>query len=153
MLRRLTVLFVGLLALHALPSAAQGQAVPQWSPPTRDMPAMPRMAELQGDWLGGVEAWFSGVEQVSGVSPARLRAVGEARQGSERAQIVRFTSGPLPVAVWSDRNGDGRLDMLELYRGGTMVIQLIDADYDGRANVMRIHDASGALVREERLNR
>ncbi|CAN5454482.1 hypothetical protein BH24GEM3_BH24GEM3_16640 [soil metagenome] len=154
MLRRLTLVFVALFAAVAMAPELQGQAgVPQWSPPTREMPAMPLMADLQGDWLSPIAAWFGGVEQLSGVSTARLRAAGEARSGSDRAQFVRFTSGPVPVAAWSDRNGDGRLDMLELYRNGVMVIQVIDADYDGRANVMRVHDASGTLVREERLNR
>lgn len=154
MLRPLTLAFLALFAAVAMAPELQGQAgVPQWSPPTREMPTMPLMADLQGDWLSAVEPWFRGVDQLSGVSSARLRAVGEARSGSDRAQFIRFTSGPAPVAAWSDRNGDGRLDMLELYRNGVMVIQVIDADYDGRANVMRVHDASGALVREERLNR
>ncbi len=154
MLRRLTLALLPVLAAFALAAEAHGQAaVPSWSPPTREMPAMPLMAELQGDWLSPVAVWFAGVEELSGVSTARLRAAGEAGAGSDRAQFVRFTSGPVPVAAWSDRNGDGRLDMLELYRNGVMVIQVIDADYDGRANVMRVHDASGALVREERLNR
>lgn len=154
MLRRLTLAFLALFAALALAPELHSQAaVPQWSPPTREMPAMPSMADLQGDWHSAVEPWFRGVEQLSGVSAARLRAVGEAGAGSNRAQFIRFTGGPVPVAAWSDRNGDGRLDMLELYRNGVMVIQVIDADYDGRANVMRVHDASGALVREERLNR
>lgn len=153
MLRRLALSFLALFAALVTAPELQGQAaVPPWSPPTRDMPAMPLMADLQGDWLTPAAAWFGGVEQLSGVSTARLRAAGEARAGSDRAQFVRFTGGPVPVATWSDRNGDGRLDMLELYRNGVMVIQVIDADYDGTANVMRVHDASGALVREERLN-
>ncbi len=153
MLRLLTVTFLALFAALTQIAELPAQAVPSWSPPSREMPDMPRMADLQGEWPSSVQGWFRGVEQVSGVSPARLRAAGEANSNSERAQFVRFTSGPVPVATWSDRNGDGRLDMLELYRNGTMVIQVIDADYDGNANVMRIHDASGALVREERLNR
>ncbi len=145
--------FAALVALFAGVSEAPAQAAPQWSPPSRDMPAMPSMAALQGDWLSTLGPWFRGVEQVSGVSPTRLRAMGDAKPGSDRAQLVRFSSGPVPVAVWSDRNGDGRLDLLELYRTGAVVIQLIDADYDGQANVMRILDASGTLIREERLHR
>ena len=50
-----------------------------------------------------------------------------------------------------DFAGDGKSDMIELYRGGTVVIQVIDADYDGRANVVREYDSSGALSRETRL--
>ena len=55
------------------------------------------------------------------------------------------------MAVWSDRNGDGKSDMIEIYRGGAVVIQLIDADFDGRANVVREYDSSGSLSRETRL--
>lgn len=155
MLRLLSLLIIGVYALTAGPAEARAQTpgTPQWTPPSREMPQMPRMADLQGDWLSSVLAWFRGTEQVTGAAPAGLRAAGEARPGSERAQIVRFTSGPRPVAVWTDRNGDGRLDMLELYRSGTVVVQLIDADFDGNANVVRILDASGALIREERMRR
>ena len=71
--------------------------------------------------------------------------------GSARAKFIRFSAGPRPVAVWSDRNGDGKCDMLELFRSGAVVVQLVDPDYDGRANVLRLYDASGALARETRL--
>ncbi|HEX6070682.1 MAG TPA: hypothetical protein VFZ18_12680, partial [Longimicrobiaceae bacterium] len=66
-------------------------------------------------------------------------------------QVVRFTSGPLPVVIWSDRNGDDRADIIEIFRSGGVIIQLIDADYDGRANVLRTYDSDGELVRQERL--
>jgi len=122
-----------------------------WRPPSREMPVMPQMAELSGDWMSGRSAWFGGLSSVSGVDAAGLRPVGEARRGSAQAQVVRFNNGPLPVVVWADRNGDSRADMIEIYRGGGMVIQLIDADYDGRANVLRIYDTGGSLLREERL--
>jgi hypothetical protein len=150
--RRLTLLLaaVALWGLATAP-AAHAQDV-QWSPPSRSMPAMPTMAELGGSgWQSSLGEWFRGIDRVSGVSTGRLRASGEPRRGSEQAQLARFSSGPLPVAVWTDRNGDGRADLIEIYRAGGVIIQLIDADYDGRANVMRVLDASGALLREERM--
>ncbi len=153
MLRVFTFALVTAFSLFPAVSASEAQTIPQWDPPSREMPQMPRMADLQGDWLSSVQPWFRGVEQVTGAPLARMRALGEARAGEERAQVVRFNSGPLPIAVWSDRNGDGRLDMIELYRGGSMIIQVIDANFDGRANVMRIYEAGGSLLREERLNR
>lgn len=142
--------FIGLGVLVVGPAQAHAQA-PEWNPPSRDMPPMPRMAELQGDWQGAAGAWFAGVEQVSGVPADQLRATGEAKPGSDRAQLVRFTSGPLPIAVWTDRNGDERADLIELYRDGTIVVQLIDANYDGQADVLRSYGASGALLHERRL--
>lgn len=143
-------LFLAFLALAALPAAARAQA-PQWAPPTRQMPEMPRTSDLRGDWLSSRADWFNGVDGVSGVATAGLRASGEARPGSDRYQIVRFTQGPLPVVIWSDRNGDDRTDMMEIFKSGGVIIQLIDADYDGNANVMRVYDASGALLRQDRL--
>ena len=62
----------------------------------------------------------------------------------------RFTSEMRPVEQWSDRNGDGRVDLVEVYRDGALIARLVDADYDGTANVLRRYDASGALTREER---
>jgi hypothetical protein len=53
--------------------------------------------------------------------------------------------------VWQDRNGDGRADIVEIFRGGGVIVQVIDADYDGQANVLRRYDSGGALLREERL--
>jgi hypothetical protein len=106
---------------------------------------------LQGDWTRGVAAWFAGVERVSGVGVQGLRAVGSPRSGSDRTQVTRLMNGPVPVVVLTDRNGDNRADMVEIYRTGTMVMQVIDADYSGQANVLRVYDAAGALIREERL--
>jgi hypothetical protein len=112
---------------------------------------MPGMEELTGDWLGPRAAWFDGTAGITGVQSSQLRAVGEPRRGSRATQVVRFNSGPFPVVVWADRNGDGRADMVELYRTGDLIIQVIDADYSGSANVIRVYDASRRLLREDRL--
>jgi hypothetical protein len=144
----LVLLILPLLALAPVDTVAQGV---NWRPPTTEMPTMPRSAELQGDWIGANATWFAGVEAVSGVATSRLRASGERRRGSDHLQIARFAMGPLPVVVWSDRNGDDRADMIEIYRSGGVIVQLIDADYSGRANVLRIYDERGTLLREERL--
>jgi hypothetical protein len=115
------------------------------------MPMMPRQADLRGDWLTPRKAWFQGVDGVSGAATTSLRATGEARPGSDYLQMVRFTSGPLPVVVWSDRNGDGRADIVEIYKSGGVIIQVVDADFDGSANVMRVYDSGGKLLRQEGL--
>jgi len=147
--RRLLLLtFVLLLAPLSVPMVAHAQG-PSWKVPSREMPMMPRKAELSGDWLSPRRAWFQGVEALSGAAPASLRATGEARPGSQYVQMARFTNGPLPVVVWSDRNGDGRADMVEIYKGGGVIIQVIDADFNGSANVMRVYDAGGKLLRQE----
>lgn len=148
MSRARTLALGGLTLLLAAPAAASAQG--GWSPPSRQMPAMPRSGDLRGDWMAPRSAWFQGTEQISGVAAGNLRAVGEARPGSDVLQIARFTSGPVPVQVWSDRNGDGRSDMIEHYRSGGMIIQVIDPDYDGDLDVIRYYDASGKLLREER---
>lgn len=140
MIRSIPFALLG-IALSASPSAAQGDA---WRPPSREMPVMPASAELAGDWLGPRSAWFAGL-------PARdLRASGEPR-GAASARVARFHNGALPIVVWADRNGDARADMIEIYRAGGVIVQLIDADYDGNANVLRRYDASGALLSEERM--
>lgn len=138
---RLALFLVALSLVAPLAARAQG-----WSPPSRDMPAMPAVTELEGGWVSSQGAWFAG----SSVANLKGSASG-ARAG--KALQIRFTNAgtPVPVAVWSDRNGDGKSDMIELYRGGTVVIQVIDADYDGRANVVREYDSSGSLSRETRL--
>ena len=128
-----------LAAFLARPAGAQ-----EWAPPSKEMPQMPTTALLDGGWQSELGSWFRGV------STSSLRAVGEGAQGG-RARFVRFTGGVRPVATWADRNGDGRADMIEIFRGGAKAFQLIDADYDGTANVLRIYDASGNLQREERL--
>lgn len=145
----LMFMLIGVGGLMALAPAAQAQAA-EWSPPSTSMPMMPRMADLQADWRSSVGAWLDGIGQVTDAS-GPLRAMGDAAPGSDRAQFVRFTSGPLPVVLWTDRNGDQRADMIELYRKGTVVNQLLDADYDGSADVMRIYDTSGTFVRERRM--
>lgn len=134
----------GVTALAAVLVAAAGAAAQQeWTPPTRTMPEMPAAASLQGEWRGTLAAWFSGADQpLEGV-----RALGE---GGARPRLVRFMGGSRPVATWTDRNGDGRADLIEVFRGGAVAFQLIDADYDGNANVLRTYDASGGLAREQR---
>jgi hypothetical protein len=144
-------LVLSLLVLSISCLAAPAAESQEWRPPSREMPAMPSLASLEGDWLTERSRWFENVQAASGVATNQLRAVGERRSGSDRAQIVRFNNGPLPVVVWSDRSGDGRADMIEIYRGGGLIIQLIDADYDGSANVMRVYDPGGRLLREDRL--
>ncbi len=126
------------------PAAAQG-----WSLPTREMPMMPAMAELPGSWQGSAGAWAGAAARLAGVSAGAIRGAGEAASGSERAAFVRFTSDARPVATWTDRNGDGRADMLELFRGGIIAVQVVDADYDGRADAIRHFDASGKPLRTE----
>jgi len=133
----------------ATPAPAQG--APQWRPASTQMPTMPTTAELQGDWQAQFGAWFGGMDRVTGVGPAGLRAAGNPRPGSPRAQVVRFLRGPVPVVVMTDRNGDDRADMVEYFRDGSLVAQVIDADYSGTANAIRFYDASGALIREDRL--
>ncbi|HEX8392790.1 MAG TPA: hypothetical protein VF665_10580 [Longimicrobium sp.] len=116
----------------------------EWTPPSREMPQMPASSALAGGWRSDLGAWFAGAGDL-----ASVRALGEG--GGARPGMVRFTSSARPVAQWTDRNGDGRADMIEVFRNGGLAFQYIDADYDGTANVMRIYDASGALAREQRL--
>ncbi|HEV2146736.1 MAG TPA: hypothetical protein VGR37_04915 [Longimicrobiaceae bacterium] len=140
-----------LVVLGACALAAPGVSHAQgWSPPSR-MPDMPRMADLQGSWQGAVGGWAGQMAQVSSTSAGEIRAAGETTPGSDRAKLVRFTAGVFPVATWSDRNGDGRCDMVEIFRQGSRVYQLIDADYDGNPNVLRVYSPSGELLRDERL--
>lgn len=110
---------------------------------------MPGVQELSGDWIASQSAWTAGVQAVASVSPSQLRPVAEGR--GARAQVVRFNDGPMPVMVWQDRDGDGRADIVEIYRGGGVIVQIVDADYDGQANVLRRYDSGGSLLREERL--
>lgn len=129
---RLAVAALGLgllLAVDATPAAAQ-----DWSPPSRQMPSMQQASDgsFTSRWL------------IPDPSRPELRS-------SASSGFVRFSAGPRPVAAWSDRNGDGRSDMLQLYRGTSMAYQLVDADYDGTADVLRIYDQNGQFQREERL--
>ncbi|HEX2093295.1 MAG TPA: hypothetical protein VHG28_12885 [Longimicrobiaceae bacterium] len=144
MKRRLALALLGACALAALASRARAQ---DWRPPSNQMPAMPRLGELQGGWQS---PWTGAMARASGADAGQVRAVGEAA-GGDRARFVRFTAGVFPVATWSDRNGDGTCDLVEIFRDGARVYQLIDADLDGSANVLRVYDASGSLLREERL--
>lgn len=151
MLRHCAAAFAAATVLFqtgAKPARAQSPVV-SWSPPGREMPAMPRMSDLP-NWRGAVGAWFGGVPEASGVPAGQVEARGEAA-GAGRAKFVRFSAGARPVAVWTDRNGDGRCDLLEIYRNGAVVAQVVDPDYDGTANVVRLYDADGALARETRL--
>jgi hypothetical protein len=140
-----------LAVLTTLSLAAALPAGAQWRPASTNMPVMPTSAELQGEWVRSVGGWFSGVERIAGVGVQGLRAAGNARAGSNHTQVTRLMNGPVPVVVLTDRNGDNRADMIEIFNSGSLVAQVIDADYNGQANVMRLYDASGALVREERL--
>jgi hypothetical protein len=126
------------LALSAAPLRGQ-----EWNPPSRQMPQMPASAELEGGWRGSLGGWFGGL----GVQVQEIRASGEG--GGARPRFVRFTAGMRPVEQWTDRNGDGRADMIEVYRDGALVARLVDADYDGNANSYRAF-AGGSLAREER---
>ena len=128
---RLTVVAAGLM----LPALVAPAAAQEWSPPSRQMPAM----QVADSWQGSLAGWF-----LPGTALNTVRAQAEAR-------FVRFSAGPRPVAAWTDRNGDGKADMVQVYRGGAVAYQLIDADYDGTANVLRVLDEAGQLVREERL--
>ena len=125
-----------LLVIASRPARAQ-----DWRPPTTSMPSMPASAEVNDGWAGGQGRWFI----ASGGVKARAEGNGP------RARFVRFTGGDMrTVAAWSDRNGDGRCDMVEAYREGALAGQRIAPDYDGTANVMRVY-SGGTLVREERL--
>jgi hypothetical protein len=137
---------LALLLLLAAPKLLRAQGA-EWAPPTKEMPMMPPSAELQGDWLGARADWFRGVDAITGVAVSSLRATNVSRGGT-RSQMVRFTNGPVPVVVWTDRNGDGRCDMIEIFKSGGIIIQLIDADFDGGANVIRVYDSAGALLRQ-----
>jgi len=108
------------------------------------MPEMPAEAELGGGWRGSLAPWFRGVD----VSLGQIRAAGEG--GGARLRFVRFSAEMRPVAQWWDRNGDGRADLVELFRDGALSSRLIDADYDGSADLLRLYDSSGALAREVR---
>ncbi len=119
-------------------------ALSQWSPPSRQMPLMPTSAELAGGWRGSVGAWFVDL----GAGLAEIRASGDG--GGERPRFVRFTAAMRPVAQWTDRNGDGRADMVETYSNGALSARLVDSDYVGVANSLRSYDDSGAVAREER---
>jgi hypothetical protein len=134
----------GLLVLAALVGAAPLRAGQEWNPPSRQMPQMPATADLAGGWRGSLGSWFNGL----GVSVAGVRAEGDG--GGARPRFVRFTADMRPVEQWSDRNGDGRADLVEVYRNGALAYRLVDADYDGTANSLRAYDASGAVSREER---
>jgi hypothetical protein len=142
-------LIVAVLLILCAPVIASAQA--GWRPPSAEMPMMPTATEIRGDWLAQRGQWFNGLDAAAGVSASGLRASGDPRSGSEHVQIARFTSGPLPVVIWSDRNADDRADIIEIFRSGGVIIQVVDADYDGTVNVVRTYDANGALLRQERM--
>ena len=137
------------LALPLAPGARAQSSQGEWQPPSRSMPAMPQMSELGGGWRGG--AWQGAIAEGSGISAGETRAAGETSGGGARARFVRFTGGYRPAATWADRNGDGTADLIEIFRDGARVVQLVDADYDGTANVLRFYAASGELLRERQL--
>jgi hypothetical protein len=135
----------GLVVLSVLAlGAAPLSTWQEWTPPSRQMPQMPASGELDGGWKGALGAWFNG----TGVPLDQVRASGE--DGGARPRFVRFTAQMRPVEAWSDRNGDGRADMVEVFRDGARAFQLVDTDYDGAANVLRAYGAGGTLAREQR---
>ena len=146
-MKRNLLIALAVILLSAVASTANAQ---NWRPPSTEMPSMPSMNELGGNWMGARAAWFTGVAAISGVEAGSLSAVGQARSGSPQAQVVHFNSGPVPVVSWQDRNSDGRADVVEIFRAGGVIIQVIDADYNGNANVLRVYDAGGSLLREDR---
>ncbi len=151
-MKRLSVCLAAaaLFAVCAPQARAQAPAA-EWNPPSTEMPAMPSMAELSGNWRAAVGPWLAGCDRVAQVSAADIAPSGEAARGGPRSRFVRFVAGARPVATWTDRNGDGRADMIEIFRSGAAVVQMVDPDFDGRANVLRLYDASGGLARETRL--
>lgn len=145
-----SLLLLVLLLAAALPAHAQD---PGWRPSSTSMPAMPRMTELQGGWQNSVGPWLQEITRFSGVPAGEVRALGETTGGSDQARFVRFAQGYFTLGTWNDRNGDGRCDMIELYRDKVLRVQLIDANQDGRIDVVRYHDASGKFIREDPLSR
>lgn len=150
-MRRIAAVFPVVLLALALAVPALAQNAPQWRPSSTAMPAMPDMAELRADGPALFGAWLNGLEPITGTGAQGLRASGNARASSGRAEVVRLLRGPVPVVVITDRNGDGRADMIEYHRDGRLSAQLIDVDYSGRASALRFYDTSGALLREDRL--
>lgn len=118
-------------------------AQPEWRPPVAALPAMPNQPTIAA--LG---AWGEGLTRAANVPTASVEVLLEGRSSQGAARVVRLRSGRLPVAVLSDRNGDGRADLVEIFRDGVLAYQVIDPDFDGRANVVRRYDPSGALVAE-----
>lgn len=138
------------LLMSIPPGLAQQPDIPDWSPPSAQMPAMPTVDDLRGDWRAALADWFGGVDRVAGISTGNLQAEGEGAGMGGEYEFVRFSSGHLPVMAWSDRSGNGRADLVEIFRNGRVVIQVIDAGYDGRADTVRYYDAGGELIDERR---
>lgn len=126
---RLSLTAAGLTLALSAPASAQS-----WTPPSRQMPSM----QVGEGWQRSLRGWFAPGAPLDG---ARAQA---------GAGFVRFSAGPRPLAAWSDRNGDGRCDRVQLFRGGAVAYELVDADYDGTADRLRVYDESGQLQREER---
>lgn len=139
-----------LLLAVGVPCVAPPRAAAQdWQPPSRSMPAMPRAADLAGSWRSATGAWGGSLQRMSGVPLAEIRAAAEATDRKDPPTFVRFTGAARPVAAWSDRNGDGTADLVELFRGGAKAAEVIDADFDGRADAVRHFDRSGKLLRTD----
>ena len=115
-----------------------------WSPPSRQMPAMPLHSELNGGWRTDCAPWFAGLGE--DLSEVRLTIEG----GRGQPSLARFANGPRTVETWSDRNGDGRADMIEIDdANGARSLMLIDSDFDGRADLLRRY-SGGAVQQEQR---
>lgn len=131
---------VGAVLLVAASRPARAQ---EWRPASKSMPAMPAPGDVNEAWVGRQGGWLAG--GTSGIS-ARPEGV-----AAGKARFVRFNGQDMRMAgAWSDRNGDGRCDMVEVYRDGALAAQLLDPAYSGTASVLRVY-ADGKLVREERL--
>ncbi len=139
-----SMISAGALLAAGTPANAQ-----EWTLPTRQMPAMPAMSALPSGWQGAAGAWTAAAARLAGVPAGQIRGAGEAAGGSGRAAFVRFTGDARPVATWTDRNGDGRCDVLELFRSGILAVQVVDADYDGQADAIRHFDSAGKPLRTE----
>ena len=115
-----------------------------WSPPSRQMPAMPLQSEVNGGWRTDDAPWFAGLGQ--DLDEIRLTVEG----GRGRPGLARFANGLHTVETWSDRNGDGRADMIEIDDAdGERSLMFVDTDFDGTADVLRRY-SQGEVRQEER---
>ncbi|CAA9297098.1 MAG: hypothetical protein AVDCRST_MAG68-87 [uncultured Gemmatimonadetes bacterium] len=133
---------VGAVLLVAASRPVRAQ---DWRPPAGSpMPAMPAPGDVNEAWVGRQARWLAG-------GPAGISARPEG-VAAGKARFVRFNGQDMRMAgAWSDRNGDGVCDMVEVYNGdGALTAQLLDPAYSGKPSVLRVY-ADGKLVREERL--
>lgn len=139
---RRTYGLAAVVAALAVLAAVRLGAQQDWSPPSREMPQMPPKSELGGGWRASLAAWFRGADE----GMDGIRAQGEG--GGARPQLVRFMGGARPVAEWTDRNGDGRADLVAEYKDGQLARVRRDTNFDGAPDVWSFY-RGGQLVREE----